>query len=172
MVKNGKSGGSTITGLVFEKETDVRNMFLNTNRFELIEDDELYDELYLGDDLAVIFAEKHKLYRYLKERGVKWEDFLSKKLLPDECLIKGDTIFIVEKKNQETEGSADEKLQTCLFKKEQYERLFSTLGKKVEYIYLLSDWFKKKEYTDTLNFVKKYNCQYYFNAIPIEVFGF
>jgi hypothetical protein len=46
-------------------------------------------------------------------------------------------MYIIEIKYQETAGSVDEKLQTCDFKKKQYERLLRPLKLIVEYCYVL-----------------------------------
>ncbi|MBR6952752.1 MAG: hypothetical protein IKI43_02890 [Campylobacter sp.] len=77
----------------------------------------------------------------------------------------------MECKFQQVAGSVDEKLQTCDFKKKQYQKLMSHLNMEVEYIYLLSDWFKKPEYKDTLDYIISVNCQFYFNYIPLQKLG-
>lgn len=62
---------------------------------------------------------------------------------PDECYIdeNTNTIFIIEKKFQQTGGSVCEKIQTPDFKIWQFKRLFPQY--KIVYIYCLSEWFKK-----------------------------
>ena len=47
------------------------------------------------------------------------------------------SLNIIEIKYQEVAGSVDEKLQTCDFKKKQYERLLRPLKLIVEYCYVL-----------------------------------
>jgi hypothetical protein len=61
---------------------------------------------------------------------------------PDECYIDemANTIFIIEKKFQQTSGSVCEKVQTSGFKVWQYSRSFPDY--KIVYVYCLSDWFK------------------------------
>jgi len=61
---------------------------------------------------------------------------------PDECYIdlKKKNIFIIEKKFQQVNGSACEKIQTSEFKYWQYSRTFPNFN--VIYIYCLSKWFK------------------------------
>lgn len=109
---------------------------------------------------------KHKLYSYLKEQGIKWQDYISKKLLPDEAYldITNNQVIIYEKKFQQTHGSADEKPQTCAFKIYEYRKLFSSLGiKNVYYIYIFNDWFKKSEYKDMLDYINSVDgCSYMF----------
>ena len=62
----------------------------------------------------------------------------------------------------------DEKLQTCDFKKKQYQKLMSFLGIKVEYFYLLNDWFREYKYTDVLNYINSVGYHYFFNFIPLS----
>ena len=61
---------------------------------------------------------------------------------PDECFIDEatKTMFIIEKKFQQTAGSVCEKIQTPDFKIWQYSRTFPNYT--IIYIYCLSDWFK------------------------------
>ena len=61
---------------------------------------------------------------------------------PDECYINESTktMFIIEKKFQQTAGSVCEKIQTPDFKIWQYSRTFP--GYNIVYVYCLSDWFK------------------------------
>jgi hypothetical protein len=65
----------------------------------------------------------------------------------------------------------DEKLQTCDFKRKQYQKLLSRANIDVEYVYLLSYWFKKPEYKDVLDYVISVGCQFYFEYIPLTKFG-
>ena len=41
---------------------------------------------------------KHNLYKYLKSLGIDYKDIISKKLLPDECYLVGDHLYVYEKK--------------------------------------------------------------------------
>jgi len=85
---------------------------------------------------------KHNLYRFLKDKGINWQNIISKKLLPDEAYFDeaNNRVIIYEKKFQQTAGSADEKPQTCAFKIAQYRRLFAALGvTDVSYIYIFND---------------------------------
>lgn len=109
---------------------------------------------------------KHKLYNYLKEQDINWQDYISKKLLPDEAYLDVDNkqVVIYEKKFQQTNGSADEKPQTCAFKIYEYRKLFSFIGiTDVSYIYIFNDWFKKPEYKDMLDYIDSVDgCSYTF----------
>lgn len=168
MIKNGKGGGNTKTGLVFEGKTDLATFLDSQNGYKVIDDIVLYD----GKEVARIFK-KHGFYNYLKEIGIDWSKIISKKLLPDNSIyvIINNTLFIIECKYQQVNGSVDEKLQTCDFKRKQYQKLMSQVNIDVEYIYLLSDWFKNPKYKDVLDYIISMNCQYYFEYIPLTKFG-
>ena len=129
--------------------------------------------MYKDGEVIGYSVPKHALYSVVLEPNkIDWQKIISKKLLPDEAfLITGvKTVYIIEKKFQNTAGSVDEKLQTCDFKKKQYEKLFSGTSIKVEYIYVLNDWFKDPKYQDVLNYILSVGCHYYFNEIPYSVF--
>lgn len=76
MIKNGKGGGNTKTGLVFEGKTDLAT-FLNSQEGYRVTDGVVF---YNDKKVARIFK-KHGFYRYLKEVGVDWTKIISKKLL-------------------------------------------------------------------------------------------
>lgn len=109
-----------------------------------------------------IDVSKNKLYTYLKQHSIKWEDFLSRKLLPDEAYIEDDILYVYEKKFQQTKGSADEKLQTCGFKIQQFRKIGAALElKQVYYTYILSDWFEQPKYQDVLDYIQSVpGCDY------------
>lgn len=169
MIKGGKGGANTLTGLKFETRVDLRTVFNKLKDYEVKENDLFYKE-----KLVAKFFKKHGLYAgILEEHNIDWKDLLSKKLLPDETIfvLNSKTLFIIEMKFQNVAGSVDEKLQTCDFKKKQYTKLLKKAGINVEYIYILSDWFKKKEYEDTRKYIKSMGCSYYFKELPLEVLG-
>lgn len=65
-----------------------------------------------------------------------------------------------------------EKLQTCDFKRKQYQKLVKELGLLVSYIYVLnSDWFDKPAYKDVLEYIESVNCNYCFDKLPLEWLG-
>jgi hypothetical protein len=79
---------------------------------------------------------------------------------PDEYYIDNNTkqLFIIEKKNQNGNGSVDEKLQTCVFKKLHYSKLFPNY--KIHYIYCLAEWFNRDEYKSVRDYIND-------NEIPL-----
>jgi hypothetical protein len=176
MIKGGKGGSNTKTGLIFELNTDLV-AFLEKQEGYSCEKIKGYNQSYFifynKEEVARTFP-KHDLYKFLRlEHNLDWKEVFSKKLLPDDALyvVLNNTVYIIEKKNQETAGSVDEKLQTCDFKRKQYKKLFSRLNYEVEYIYLLSEWFKQPAYKDSLDYITAVNCNYYFEYIPLQKLG-
>ena len=168
MIKGGAGGNNTRTGLHFEGKTDL-GTFLNAQKgYEVKKGDVFYNTVLVGR----IFK-KYDLYKFLEELKIDWKKIISKRLLPDDSIyvIIKNTLYIIECKFQCVAGSVDEKLQTCDFKKKQYQKLFSRANIEVEYIYLLSDWFQKPEYKDVLDYIISVRCYYYFNYIPLEKLG-
>lgn len=174
MIVGGVGGGSTLTGLAFEKEVDFQHLLTAIEGYEIkpILKKSGNGVFFKGQLLARCFR-KHEFYLYLQEEGINWRNLISKKLLPDDALlvIVRETLFIIEVKYQQVAGSVDEKLQTCDFKRKQYLKLVADLGLKVEYVYVLNDWFKKPEYKDVLNYIHSVNCHYKFNALPLAWLG-
>ena len=109
---------------------------------------------------------KNKLYTFLKNKGINWADYISRQLKPDEAYYdeENNKVIIYEKKYQQTEGSADEKPQTCAFKIYEFRKLFSSLNvTDISYIYIFNDWFKKPKYKDMLDYIKSVDgCDYIF----------
>lgn len=169
MIKGGKGGAKTLTGLSFEKRTDLRTLFSQYNGYSINKGD-----LFFEGKLVAQMYKKNDLYRYfLEPKGITYSDRISKKLLPDETIfvLTNKTLFIVEMKFQEVAGSVDEKLQTCDFKRKQYEKLLAGTGIKIEYVYVLSDWFKDPSYKDVLDYIRSVKCYYFFEILPFSFLG-
>jgi hypothetical protein len=168
MKQDGIGGANTKTGLIFEGKTDLKNFLSKQKDYKII-DNEVF---YKNKSVAYIF-QKNDFYMFLKSREIVWKNYLTKKLLPDDCLyvINNNVLYVIEKKFQKVAGSVDEKLQTCDFKKKQYKKLLSQLNIEVDYIYLLSDWFKDHRYKDVLDYIISVDCSYYFNYIPLQKLG-
>ena len=168
MVKGKIGGANTKTGLAFEGKTDL-STFLSLQKGYEVKDNNVY---YKQELVARVFK-KHGFYNFLEEYGIEWKVIISKKLLPDDCIfvIINNTLFVIECKFQQVAGSVDEKLQTCDFKKKQYQKLLSKANIEVEYVYLLSDWFRDPSYKDVLDYIHSVRCQYYFEYIPLHKLG-
>ena len=168
MIEKGIGGGNTITGLNFERESDILELLKKQKGYSVKGNVIFYE----GKKVAQSFR-KNALYKYLESRGIDYKKHLSKKLLPDEALyvIINNTLFIIEMKFQKVAGSVDEKLQTCDFKRKQYAKLMAPLNIEVEYIYILSEWFKNPGYKDVLDYIISVGCQYYFKYLPLQKLG-
>lgn len=132
MVAGGIGGANTLTGAVFELETDLETNLKNA-----------------GINLKkIIFCKKYDFPKLMKRHGFDMTEELGKKYLPDEAFIYNNHLFVIEKKYQCTEGSVDEKIQTGPYKKLLYETCANVLGLNgATYIYLLSESFDKPKYT-------------------------
>lgn len=169
MIRGGKGGDRTVTGLKFESRTSLKDIITPLRGYTVTG-----DEIFFQKKKVAELYQKHKLYKnFLKPQGIDYVRIISKKLLPDDAifLIKDKTLFIIEIKFQEVAGSVDEKLQTCDFKNKQYKKLFSSLGISVKYVYVLNKWFEKLEYKDVLEYVKSVGCYYFFYTIPFDFLG-
>lgn len=163
---NTVGGGSktNLNGLAFEERTNLLESLNNHDDFTV-----LGNKVFKDGEIVALYFEKYKLYsQFLKPNGVDFTKVISKQLLPDGALLIGDTIYIIEKKYQDKNGSVDEKLQTCDFKKKQYEKLFNPLGIKVEYYYVLSNWFNQPKNNDVFEYIKSVGCDYFFEFLPLE----
>lgn len=174
-MKTGGSGGSnTSTGLIFEKKVSFRELILTISGYEVKKiPNKAGMGVFFEDKLVARCFGKHDFYKFLLESKIDWAKIISRQLFPDDALlvIVRETLFIIEVKYQQVEGSVDEKLQTCDFKRKQYLKLVSPLGLKVEYVYVLNGWFKKPKYRDVLNYVHSVNCHYRFNELPMAWLG-
>jgi len=174
MKTGGFGGETTLTGLRFEKEVDFQDLLAKVPGYTLKEiDGEAGKGVYFKGTLYARCFRKHGFYNYLDEIRVPWRKMLSKQLLPDDALlvIVRETLFIIEVKFQQVAGSVDEKLQTCDFKKKQYQKLTREMGLKVEYVYVLNDWFKHDSYKDVLDYINSVGCHYRFGTIPLSWLG-
>jgi hypothetical protein len=174
MIVGGKGGAKTLTGLMFEKKVDFQELLSQIPGYEIKRlPRKVGLAVYFEGNLVARCFRKHGFYKYLDECKVQWKDLISKKLLPDDALlvIVRETLFIIEVKYQQVAGSVDEKLQTCDFKRKQYQKLVRTIGLKVEYVYVLNDWFKNPAYKDVLEYINSVNCHYRFNTLPLAWLG-
>ncbi len=174
MIRGGVGGAKTGTGLLFEGRCDFITLLEAVPGYTIIERlDAGCDVEYNGQVVAHTFK-KHAFYRYLTTHGVDWREKLSAILLPDDAIIviARKTLHIVEVKFQTVAGSVDEKLQTCDFKRKQYQKLVGDLGLAVAYIYVLnSEWFDVPKYKDVLDYIQSVNCNYCFDRLPLEWLG-
>lgn len=169
-IPNRFGGGArtNANGLLFEQTTSL-DAALEEAGYRVV-----HHYVYAGNNRIGLSVQKNSIYtHFLEPNGINYANYNSKKWLPDECFINlNDRVaYIIEKKFQNSEGSVDEKLPGCHFKKMEYEKLFSTLYFKVEYLYVFNDWFRKDKYKDTLNYIEMMGCRYFFNYIPLDFLG-
>ena len=167
MSRNTHGGGANTNyyGLAFEQETSLEEA-LEEAGYNVIN-----HQVYFRGERIALSVGKNRLYKMVLEpSGIDYRDYISKKLYPDEALLNltNDTVYIIEKKFQHSAGSVDEKLQTCDFKKKQYQKLFKPLEIEVEYFYVLNDYFDQPQYRDVFEYIVSAGCKFFFNEIPID----
>lgn len=169
MITGGTGGANTLTGLIYEGKVDLKTFLNQQQGYRVVGSSVIYQD----EEVAQIF-QKYELYsEFLAPRKKKKKNCISSQLLPDNGIyvVINNTVFIIEVKTQNTPGSVDEKLQTCDFKKKQYQKLFFPLNIEVQYVYILDDWFRKPKYKDVLDYIISVGCQYYFQYIPLQKLG-
>ncbi len=176
MKEGGLGGANTLSGLHFEGRVDLINSFKNLKGYRVEEkgDSDKWYELYFNNKLVAEIYKKHSFYKvFLKKYNIDWTKYLSSQLLPDQALfvIQTNRLFIVEMKFQQGAGSVDEKLQTCEYKRQQYQKLVMETEVKVEYCYILSSWFNQTKYKDVKEFIKLAGCDYFIENLPFKILG-
>jgi hypothetical protein len=130
------------------------------------------DEILKNKVVVARYYEKHGLYsNLLKPKGIDYKDIISKKLLPDGALLVNNILYIIEKKYQAGSGSVDEKLQTCDFKKKQYQKLLAPLNIDIEFYYVLNKWFEQPSNTDVFEYIESVGCKYFIENLPLNEIG-
>ena len=174
MKEFGFGGARTLTGLHFERKVDFQDLLAAKPGYEVKSVfGKAGKSVFFKGKLVARCFRKNDFYKFRDEEGVDGRPKISKKLLPDDALlvIVRETLFIIEVKYQQVAGSADEKLQTCDFKRKQYQKLVASLELKVEYVYVLNDWFKSPCYKDVLDYIHSVNCHYKFGSLPLAWLG-
>lgn len=165
----GGGAQTNLNGLEFERNSDILKM-IETQTNYTVRGQQIFDRqnTHVGT-----YFEKHNFYKeFLQPRGVDFRNVISSKLLPDGVIVTSGTVYVVEMKYQNGPGSVDEKLQTCDFKKKQYQKLCYPIGYRVEYIYLLNDWFNQQKFLDVFEYINSVGCHYFIGTLPLEIFGF
>jgi hypothetical protein len=183
-MKRGGIGGSKTqkAGARFEESTaqDFLQDFLETGYLQTLEHRPKSNPGTLhgislrneqGKPLEIYYQDG--IYKLLFEpKGIDWKEHFSARLKPDTAIYSPDkkVLTIVEKKQQEAEGSVAEKLQTCDYKLTYYKTLAEPLGIRVELIWLLGPYFEKRQETlkSVFKYMKEKGSKYYFSRIPIN----
>jgi len=77
MIVNGFGGGNTITGLNFEKETDILSLLKTKKDYSIVN-----NIIYFQKKEVAKSFKKHALYPFLKTRGVDYKKIISKNYYP------------------------------------------------------------------------------------------
>lgn len=152
-----------VQGYQLVKETRAENGKGTLHGQTLQKSDGRTVELFYQDGIYKLFFEPN---------GIKWQEKHSQRLKPDTAIFSPETkvLTIIEKKQQSTEGSVAEKLQTCDYKIQYYKSLADPMNIRVELVWLLGQYFENKK--DSLRSVFQYmeskGSRYYFKRIPVE----
>lgn len=185
MKKDGKGGANTNkTGLRFEDETELSVVIADSSNYILkeikfndkrsIRGFEVYRNSSEGEVLVGKLMPKTRFYDFLLELEVTNTN--SKFWQPDEVFInyENSTVYIVEKKWQETEGSVDEKLLGLGNKRRLYQRLLdkSEPPFAVQFIFLgNSNFFNKPRYRDTFEILRGDGVKVMLDEYDLIYFG-
>lgn len=169
--KPNRFGGGARTnqnGLYFEQTTSLDDALINAG-YKVVDHSVFKDNIHIGMSVP----QKRLYTRFLNPRGIYYDDYNSKEWRPDEAFInfENQTVYIIEKKFQNCAGSVDEKLPSCHFKKLEYQKLFNPLHFNVEFIYIFNNWFLDCKYRDTLEYIERMGCYYFYNQIPLNFLG-
>ncbi len=166
---SGAGGAKTnLNGINFEQDVYLGKWIENAGFFlnDLsLRKDRIQISTILDDQKQVIgiYGRQGKIYEALKF----WLDssfsneyialVFSAKIYPDAFIINFSrkTLYIFEKKWQQSSGSVDEKIQTGPFKLEMFQKLLKQFGVKVEYNYVLSDYYKNKKFRNVKDYYKE-----------------
>lgn len=153
---------NTTTGLIFEKETPINKIFSN-----LKEDSTIYfaangkDAIRTGMENWLKFVNTLPNIPLVKDgAGHKHPSFWGKNHIPDGAILYHDKLLIIEKKSQEVNGSADEKIGVGDFKLSRFEMLLPYINQirevnEIYYVYLLKkDWYDFPKYWEVMNYVR------------------
>src|SRR3990167_1436532 len=108
MKKDGIGGGNTKTGINFEGRADFITLLDNLPDYS-VKKAEIGYEVFFKNKLVAQSFKKYDFYKYLDSKGIDWQKYISKRLLPDDAIyvILNNTLYILELKYQEVSGSVD-----------------------------------------------------------------
>ena len=184
-MKRGGIGGAKTqkSGANFEESTaqDFLRDFIDSG-YKVVEEHRLSSnsKTLHGMSLQNEFGKKLEIYYQdgvykllFEPNGINWNQHFSARLKPDTAIYSPErrALTVIEKKQQEGEGSVAEKLQTCDYKLNYYKTLASRLSIDVELVWLLGPYFEKKQETlrSVFEYMEEKGSRYYFGKIPISV---
>lgn len=181
MIRGGVGGANTNkTGLKFEKETDFSELVDMLEKYT-VKEIQFSDkkstrgfEVYRGTQKIGLIMSQYRFYDFLASIGVKNTN--SKQWKPDEVFInlENQTVYIVEKKWQETEGSVDEKLLGFGNKRRIYQRLLDQAENPfaVQFIFVgNSSFWNREKYKDSFEMLRGDGIKIMFDEYDMSYFG-
>ena len=98
MIKEGKGGSNTKTGLEFEIKMDLAT-FLSKQKGYFVNDGK---EVYYKNELVGTIFKKDRFKKFLKELNIPYKEIVSHVLKPDDSIyvLVNNTLFILEYKTQ------------------------------------------------------------------------
>lgn len=169
----GAGGANTnVSGLSFEEQFNINNMVIaegyHLKEIGASKGRSGFSEVWEGNKLVGYCGRQHKLYAALSlvDSSINKEyvkSIFSKKMNPDGFIITlhPKQLIILELKNQNKEGSVDEKIQSGPFKLSMFEKLLGPKGFSCSYQYILSEWYQKPKYRNLK--------EYYFGNTKINI---
>lgn len=155
MIAGGTGGANTQTGKIFEIKTDLLTALTKANY----------------NVKNFIFIQQRKFPKYLKDNfNFDMREEFGKEFWPDEAVIYNNQLFIIEKKQQTSNGTVDEKIQTGPYKLFIYKKCAEIMNlQDAKYIYLLSKDFNTNKYTKhQIPYLNSHNIPVYFEELPLE----
>jgi hypothetical protein len=144
----GAGGANTnLNGLTFERKTSIENKLIEKNFIKntINKSKNGYYFEYNNSDKKFIYLTQDGFKLYLEK-----EFNINSYRKPDEAFIiiqnNEYNIKILEKKNQNVNGSVEDKLKTGLFNKKEYERIFKKIPHKfnIDYAFCVSKFLQDK----------------------------
>lgn len=192
IIRNGIGGANTQSGIEFEKATDL-SLFFQKHHYRLMKFPSLnYSTaqmkntylVYDQDELIGYLTRKSQYHKLIHDQfGVTKDDYVYKQWQPDEAFynLKDNTIYIVEKKYQNTPGSVDEKPYSFPGKLEMYRAMFDKVDSdkrpRVEFIAVFNaEWFLDESryahnYEGMFLFLKNHGIKCLFDGYELSDFG-
>ena len=182
--KPNKSGGganTTLNGLKFERDIEFSELVDTLPNYELKEIDFKDKKVTKGFEVYRIgekepmgkIMPKNRFYDFLKDLNI--ENTNSKQWQPDEVFInfENNTVYIIEKKWQETRGSVDEKLLGFGNKRRLYQRLLDKSDKpfSVSFVFVGNDFFKEDSYRDYFEMLRGDGIKIMIEKYDMNFFG-
>lgn len=171
---NSRAGGvaTNRNGLAYEKRTMFESIITRLDKVKLRDQKGKLIRKNMGTHveiggLKMVYASKSELDNFMCNMRFSSHIF-KKKLQPDMSFIDitCKRLYVLEKKYQACSGTVDEKIQTFLFKKWLYTRLYPSFT--IHYAYVLNDWFRHDRYAAERQFMLEHGIDIFWGDHPSE----